>query len=186
MSIVITQSLPIPAGLANGQIADAGQITPLFNSLNAFNIPDELIPFKTYLQDLTTNTLTIGGTVIQDYTVAIPAAKVFFYLMSYSVSGNTGLDMAVTLRKNGVAITAAHPLIAGAGPFVASLFAIVPAVASANGGLIAVTSAGVGGLPTWFTQNTGYATVDTTDLGISITGTAGVLVINTMRVWAQP
>lgn len=97
----ISQSLSIPSGLATGQVAAASQITPLYNSLNAFVIPDSLFTFTTELSDNTAYVITAGTT--QAWTVSIPQTKAWWAYIPY-VAGNK--DTKYQIDVNGTLVIA--------------------------------------------------------------------------------
>lgn len=93
----ISQGLSIPAGLVEGSIASASQITPLYNALNAFVIPDSIGAFQVALADTALHSVPTGSNF--DWSLTVSKEKAIFFIIPYSWSG--GASPTFTLRVNG-------------------------------------------------------------------------------------
>lgn len=107
---VISQNLTIPAGLADGNIASASQITPLYLSLNGLVLPDSVFlgTLRPSFVDDTLTTLTIGGTVTKDWSLTtynVPQLKSLMFLVPFSWDTGTGSAPTITYRLNGGAVS---------------------------------------------------------------------------------
>lgn len=114
---VISQGISTPAGLAEGSVASASQITPLYNALNAFVIPDTIGAFQVALADTTLHSVATGSSF--DWSFTVSKEKAIFFIIPFSWSG--GASPTFAFRVNGAAsastITAAA-VAAGNGIFV--------------------------------------------------------------------
>ena len=105
----ISQSISTPAGLADGQTALAAHVTPLYNQMNAFVIPDTIGVFQ---QGLVNNTLyTVATGANQDWTIdpAVVKEKAILVVASFSWI-DAAAAPTITFRMNGGAVTAAAAL----------------------------------------------------------------------------
>jgi hypothetical protein len=106
MAQVISQNLTVPAGLADGSTATAGQILPLYAALNNFVLPDGVSGFIMPTVDDTGHILTIGGTVTKDWTVNIPQLRSVLFMIPFTYASVTGSEAGrITYRVNGAAVT---------------------------------------------------------------------------------
>jgi len=184
---IITQGLAIPPGLANGQIADATQITPLYNSLNAFNFPDGFVVFQDLLADNTTTALATGGPTTKDWAIGSTSTiHAFFFILPYTFANNTNNDMQFTFRANAQAF---------AGPL------SLPNVASSQGLIwifvgprnnnftpypIFGAKTDISGPVSLFAgSGAGVPNAALTTVGISLSGTAGNASFSGVRVWSE-
>lgn len=99
---VISQNLPIPAGLADGQVALASQITPLYNIVNAFTIPATIGVFQQGFVDDNRYQSTGGSSI--DWTFTTPFNKSVFFMLPFQWTGSTNAP-TFTLRANGASAT---------------------------------------------------------------------------------
>jgi hypothetical protein len=105
---VISQGLTIPTGLQDGQVADASHVIPLYNALNAFNIPSTIGVFQVALADDTLYTLNMASTPTKDFTVTtVPQLKSILYYIPFSWNTLPAASLFVQLRVNGSAVTLA-------------------------------------------------------------------------------
>jgi len=182
----ISQGIPVPATLATGQIAQAADVVTLYNSLNAFVIPSSVGVFQQGNISDTAITLTIGGTVNQDYTISAANNKTLLVLLTFnwSTSGAT-LTPALTLRVNGAAVSAAQTLNASAAQS-GMLFAFIgPHDANAAQTVLAWTIDS-GGTSNRFGANANLPTATTTSVGVTFSNaTAGTLILQHARIWQE-
>src|SRR5437899_1840731 len=107
---IISQGITIPAGLSDGSVASASQITPLYNALNAFIIPDSFGVFQSATATGQSDSLfTVATGANQDFTVNIPKAKTILFAASFSWTGAAAAPTFI-FRVNGAAVTAAASL----------------------------------------------------------------------------
>ena len=98
----ISQSLSIPAALANGQVADATQVITLYNAMNAFVIPATVGGFQQALATTGTTTILTGAS--SDFSLSAAKDKAIIAVMSFNWVGST--SAAVQFRLNAATITA--------------------------------------------------------------------------------
>lgn len=104
----ISQNLPVPAGLADGQIASATQILPLYAAMNAFVIPSTIGVFQQSFIDDTLYNQVVGTNPTKDwnFTTTQSQLKAGFYFIPFAWTG--GAAPTITYRINGSAVTAAN------------------------------------------------------------------------------
>jgi hypothetical protein len=182
MSITISQNLPVPPGLADGQVADATQILPLYASLNAFVIPGTIGVFQQSFVDDVQYTVATGSAKNWSFSPTQKQNKSGFYFIPFSWSGGPG--PAFTYNVNGSAVTAA---------------AATTSAATGNGIVIVFMGAGhdaivpqsmfalqvdTGGTSKFVVPNTNLPAADITSFGIAVTGTGTVNFMH-VRFWSE-
>lgn len=99
---IISQGISVPPGLADGQVALASQITPLYAALNALNIPGTIGVWQQGLVDDNRYASTGGSQV--DWAFATPFNKTVMFVLPFSWTGSTNAP-TFTLRANAAAAT---------------------------------------------------------------------------------
>lgn len=178
----ISQGLVVPPGLANGQVADAGQITPLYSSLNSFFIPDNLIDFYSLLKDDAAHAISVGGTDTYDAAVStIPAARCLIVIATFSwTSGNAP---SLVYRMNMTDVT--DPITttdAATGSGMTILF--YGPRSPLGSSLIGLQADSATTFQTILT-NPATPVTPTTSIGFKVDGTAADMVIQNIRIWAE-
>ena len=190
MAQIISQNLTIPAGLADGSVAEAGQILPLYTAMNSFVIPDSIGVFKqAATPDDNVTVLTIGGTVTKDWTVVVPQLKSCFFMIPFVFSSvDGGAAGQLSYRVNGSAVTAAS----------AGQFAVATSGAGMRVGFISARSSGIQrGVLIAQTDLTSFDIIPAnadlpvaaiTSIGVTWTvtaGTNGAISLKHSRFWAE-
>lgn len=180
---IISQNLAIPAGLANGQLADANQIIPLYNTLNAFNIPASVSVLTTSFSDDTLYTLTPTGIASVDWAFTLSAAKTLWVILPFSWSGG-GSQPTITFRMNGSAVTAAvNTTNAANGSGMAQLLigAHDTDVPRPLIGRVSDTA----GADNKVVASADLPTPTTTSIGVTIAGTTTTWKFKHVRIWGE-
>lgn len=179
----ITQNLTIPAGLANGQLADANQIIPLYNSLNAFVIPDSTAVLQSSFVDDTLYALADGGTVTVDWSFALSPLKTIWVILPFSWAAGVA-QPSITFRMNEIDVTAAvdtSNVAAGAGMaqlLIGAHDADVPRPLMGR-----VTDDGGADNPV--VASTDLPATDTTSVGVTIAGASTIWKFKHVRIWTE-
>ncbi len=178
MPTIISQGLTVPSGLANGQVADASQISPLYNALNNFSLPDSIGAFQLAF-DSGTTAYPISTGSSQDWSFdAVAATKVVIATFGYN---NTGTTPTFVFRVNGIAVTSALNLqTAGVGMFLIVIGGHDSTVATRSFWAIGIDNAIRTALPSADLSDT-----DTTSIGVTL-GAAGTTAnFKYVKVWKQ-
>lgn len=191
----ISQGLSVPAGLADGQVALASQITPLYNSLNAFIIPATVGVFQQGFVDNNKYTSTGGSTIDWSFTNA--ANKAVIFLAPFAWSGATAATaIQFTPRINAASATTSTGLtfaFASSGQGLIAGFIGPRSTDIQLGGFYIGTEASTGVVANTLrvaglsTGGLGTSTADVTSLGF-LTSTAGAAVTFTfsgVRFWIE-
>lgn len=104
MPQTISQNLTIPANVVTGGTIQASDVSTLYNSLNAFSIPDAIASllqtsFSTNSPQVATGPATSTSSVI-DNTITVPASKVLIHAGSFTWA-TTGALGSLAFRANG-------------------------------------------------------------------------------------
>lgn len=159
MPTTISQGLTTPAGLVNGSTAQASHVSDLYTAMNAFVIPDSVLPVSLLYSDNTITTCTVGASDSVTWTFTIPAASCGMILVPFTGTGDPG------------GATTGHVHLSLGGSDTGGYATICPVTVSANG-MICILVGPRGGA-------TGYPTVPlipvywSTSVA-SITGFSGV------------
>lgn len=182
----ISQGIATPSGLASGQIADANQITPLYAALNAFIIPDNLLPLQVALVDNSTTSLDVSVTTTKDWalTTQIPITSYFYIVFPFGYFNNNNNDLTLTYRLNGFDMTAGQVISGFAGPASAMTWVLGGPMEVSGGTLLGIQGPANSTIRT-FTNNTSIAISPITTVGIRVSGTAGNITVQDVRVVAQ-
>lgn len=98
----VSQNISVPAGLADGSVALASQITPLYAALNAFVIPASIGVLQQGFVDDNRYASTGGSQIDWAFTTSFNKAVLF--MLPFSWTGSTNAP-TFTLRANGSAAT---------------------------------------------------------------------------------
>lgn len=182
MAITISQNLPVPAGLADGQTASATQILPLYTAMNAFIIPGTVGVFQqSFVDDVL---YTVANPSSKDWTFSPTQiqAKSGFYFIPFSWSG--GAAPTLTYRINGSAVTAAKA-ITNAATGNGLIVVLVGAGHDANVPRpLMILTLDDGGTFGTTPANTNLPAADITSFGITVGGTASFN-FQHVRFWSE-
>jgi hypothetical protein len=103
MTQTISQGLTIPSNVVTGGTIQASDVTTLYNSLNAFNIPDSVASlfqsaYSTDSSQSATGPATSTGSVI-DVAITVPANKAMITVGSFTWA-TTGALGSLAFRQN--------------------------------------------------------------------------------------
>mgnify|MGYP001618019130 CR=1 FL=1 len=191
-----SQSLTVPSNVVAGGTIQAGDVTTLYNSLNALTIPDTIASLlvSAYSTDsaITVNgpSTASGASAVSSSTAAFATSKAFIHLGTFSWA-STGKAFSLQFRKNGsttphVATPTFSTSTAGSGMWVAFYgphTSTQPYVAgwisggATSTGLIEFGSTG------GFDTNAAWTSLATVLIGA--TSTAHTMTINAERIWRQ-
>lgn len=182
---IISQGLTIPAGLANGSVADAGQITPLYNSLNAFNIPGTVGVFQQGFVDDVSYAIATGTS--QDWAVTAVATKSIFAYFPFNWS-TAAAAPTIQFRLNGANVTAAANMTMTNTANSTGLLILFIGGRTANTlrPLIGVgMDTGATGTFRGCSANVDLTTADTTSVGLTIGGAGVGFAFQHVRIWVE-
>lgn len=182
---IISQGLTIPAGLANGSVADAGQIIPLYNTMNSFLIPSTIGVFQQGFVD--DNLYTVATGANQDWNVSAAQAKSIFALFPFSWTG-AAAGPTIQFRINTSIVSAAANFTftntASASGlvvlFVGGKDTDVPRPLIGLG----MDTGALGTLHT-VAANADLPAADTTSIGLTIGGAGNTFKFKHIRVWIE-
>ena len=102
---IISQNLTLPGNVQTGGTIEASDVATLYQTMNAFTIPNSV---GVWTQGLVNNDLyqsTAGGTI--DWSFSASASKAVFFMLPVSWSNSTGNPVFLA-RLNGTNITTFH------------------------------------------------------------------------------
>lgn len=196
MPTIISQSLSLPANVTVGGVVQPSDVSTLYNTLNAFSLPDSVVTLLTPLystdsaQTLTgPATSTSTGFNFVDNSISSAAAKTIIHIGTYSWASTGQAAFTLTFRKNGTTY-ATTPGIAtstsGSGMYFIVTGAHDTAVLRP---VIGFNMASTGTTVASFTGNADLANVNWTSLGVQVgvaTSTAFVFTLGHQRIWQGP
>lgn len=184
MAVIISQNLTVPPGLAEGSVASASQITPLYNALNAFSIPDSIGTFQQAFVDDTSYSVATGAS--QDWAFSVVKEKALFFMISFSWSG-AAAAVTYALRVNGAAVTAAVPFTntgTASGLLVGFIGGHDTTNAARSAILLGMDSGTVATLRSQ-APNADLPNTDTSSLGIAVGGAGNTTVFKYIKIWKE-
>src|SRR5258708_36302778 len=197
MPTIITQSLTTPANVTAGGTIQAGDVSTLYNTFNAFSLPDSVVSLLSSLYSTDSAqvlngpaTSTSTGVAFADNSISAGAAKTVLHLGSYSFQ-STGIATGFTLsfRKNGTAYATTPGIstsTSGSGMyFVMTGPHDATVVRPVLGWVTAATSTTI----QQFAGNADLTNVNWTSIGVSLgvtTSTATAFSLGHQRVWQGP
>jgi hypothetical protein len=99
---IISQNLTLPGNVQTGGTIQASDVATLYQAMNAFNIPGTIGVWQQGLVDNNRYQSTGTGTI--DWTFTTPANKAIFFMVPFTWSGSTGINV-FQLRINGASAT---------------------------------------------------------------------------------
>ena len=186
---VISQNLTIPQGLVDGQVAHASHVIPLYNALNAFNIPSTVGVWQISLVDDTLTTLVLGGVVTKDYAISsVPQLKSIQFYIPFSFNTLAASNLTFTFRVNASGVTTATANVASATSGNGIIWGFIgahdttdmprPFYVSENND----TTPGI----TMFAPNANLADAPITSIGLTVGGAAtGNIKLKHARFWSE-
>ena len=197
MPTIISQSLTIPANVTLGGVVQAGDVSTLYNTFNAFSLPDSVVSLLSALYSTDSAqvlngpaTSTSTGVAFLDNAISSAPAKTVIHFGSYSWQ-STGVTGGFTLsfRKNGSAY-ATTPAIATSTAGSGMYFMVTgPHDATIVRPVIGFNMASTGTTVQTYTANADLTNVNWTSIGVSLgvaTSTATVFSLGHQRVWQGP
>lgn len=182
MSVTISQNLPIPSGLADGQVASATQILPLYSALNAFVIPGTVGVFQQSFVDDVLYNVTQPNSKDWSFSPTQSQNKAGFYLIPFSWSG--GAAPTITYRVNGSAISAAQATTnAATGNGIAVIFCGAGHDTNVPRPML-IFQVDDGGTFKSVVPNANLPNADITSFGVTIGGTASFNFMH-VRFWSE-
>lgn len=182
---IISQNLTVPPGLADGQTASASQILPLYNAMNAFNVPGTIGVLQQSLVDDTLYTQVVGTNPTKDwsFTTTQTQFKAGFYIIPYAWTG--GAAPTITYRVNTTAVTGATATTnaaTGSGLIVVFMGAGHTATIPRPLLIFQIDSGGTFATPT-VTVN--LAAADITSFGVTCGGGTTSFTFQHIRFWSE-
>lgn len=180
----ISQNLSVPSGLADGQVASASQITPLYTAMNAFVIPNSLTVFQQSFVDDVLYTQVVGTNPTKDwtFTTAQLQLKAGFYIIPFSWSGGTA--PTIQYRINAAASTAAAATTnAAAGSGLIVVFVGARRAAAARPLLIFQLDSG--GTLASVPANVDLPIADISSFGVTVGGGTTTFNFQGVRFWSE-
>lgn len=182
--MLINQGLVIPAGLADGSTAAAAQITPLYNSLNAFVLPDTVGVFQQAFVSDSLYTVATGATQDWTLTASVSKTKALIALVSFSWSGAAAAP-TFTFRMNAAAVTAAIALTnAATGNGLLRVWIGAHDTTDAPRPLH-MTIIDDGGTISQTMPNADLPNVNSTSVGLTIGGAGNTFKFKYIRIWKE-
>jgi hypothetical protein len=181
----ISQNLTVPAGLANGQTADASQVLTLYNAMNAFVIPGTIGVLQEALSDDTLYTQVVASSPTKDFTIStVGKTKTILFTMSFSWAGASA-QPSILYRINAATMATAKNTTNGASGS-GVIFLVIGAhdttdVARPLWGI----QADSGGTITTVTASADLPNADTTSIGVTVAGTDATFKLKYVRAWYQ-
>jgi hypothetical protein len=167
-----------------GGTIQAADITTLYNTLNAFVIPDTIGVMQQGLVNDTLYTVATGNS--QDWSVTVTKNKAIFWMFSFSWSGASAAP-TFTVRLNASAITSAitfaGSVATGNGIFtgwIGGHDTDVPRPA-----VFKVVESNAPAAQLVIMPNTDLPNASTSSLGIAIGGTGNTFKLKYLRIWKE-
>jgi hypothetical protein len=197
MPTTISQNLTIPANVVTGGTVQATDVTTLYNTLNAFSVPDSVVTLLTSLYSTdsahvlngpATSTSTSGNYV--DNTISSAASKTILHFGTYSWQSTavTG-GFTLTFRKNGAAY-ATTPGISASTAGSGMYFVLTgPHDSTIVRPVMGWTAVGTSTTILQFAGNADLTNVNWTSIGVQLgvaTSTATAFSLGHVRVWQGP
>jgi hypothetical protein len=180
---IITQNLPIPAGLANGSVADASQVVTLYNTFNAMNIPGTIGVFQQGFVDDSLYTVATGAS--KDWSVSVVATKSIIAMVPFSWSGATAAPTLIW-RVNATNVTAASTFAnVGTGNGLALLFVGGHDTDVARPLIAAAMDTNTLGTLVTQTANVDLPTATTSSVGLLVGGAGNTFKFKHVRFWIE-